>query len=74
MFFTTYNAYGITSIVALCGLMVGLEQAAISAFVDAKVFLEYFLELGPRDMCLLASSTSIGAVGEYTNFTFLQPY
>ena len=64
MFFTTYNAYGITCIVALCGLMVGLEQSAISSFMNSKLFIDYFRKLSSRDISLVSSSNSIGAVSE----------
>lgn len=61
----TYNVYGITSIVAISGFMIGLESSSLTAFLTSPQFISYFGKLDKWDHGLIASSNSIGAVGKY---------
>ncbi|CCE85987.1 Piso0_005629 [Millerozyma farinosa CBS 7064] len=58
----TYNVYGITSIVAISGFMIGLESSSLTAFLTCPQFISYFGKLDKWDHGLIASSNSIGAV------------
>ncbi|CAH2352970.1 hypothetical protein CLIB1423_08S04984 [[Candida] railenensis] len=62
MFRKTYKTYGITSIIALSGLLLGLEYSSLTAFLSSHQFIDYFGILSNWEQTMISSSNSIGAV------------
>ncbi|KAK6455531.1 high-affinity glucose transporter, partial [Scheffersomyces xylosifermentans] len=57
-----YNIYGITSIVAICGILLGMESSSWTTLLSSPQFKSYFGEISSWENAMVMSSNGIGAV------------
>ncbi|KAK6463924.1 hypothetical protein DFJ63DRAFT_54144 [Scheffersomyces coipomensis] len=55
----TYSVYGITSIVAISGMLLGIESASLSNVLNSQSFEDYFTPLTMWEMIMVESGNAI---------------
>lgn len=58
-----YSWSGISTIIAVSGVLIGLEAASLSSFLATAQFEAFFGELTAWEQGILISSNSIGGLG-----------